>query len=159
MKSLNFLQVLWFFPAPTVTLTSERGHFRALLTNFPTGFLFSAHCQIRVSQGLGTSEALTPFSCRSSHMWRRAGWKARPLLCILQGEIMGFKAAGMAVMQHPWQKTHKRWKQSRWEILLPGSHIIWGACTWWQVQNRAAEQRFLKAFDRKSSGLRFKVAD
>lgn len=158
MKSLNFLQVFLFFPAPTVTLTSERGHFRALLTNFPTGFLFSAHCQIRVSQGLGTTEALTPFSCRSSHKWRRMGWKARPLLCILQGEIMGSKAAGTTVMQHPWQKTHKRWKRSRCEIHLPGSHITWGACAWW-VQNRAAEQRFLETFYRKGSGLQFEVTD
>lgn len=68
VKSKNFLKVQIFFQLQIVTPAHERGRFRALLTNFPSSFLFSAHCKIWISQGLCFAVKVpTSFSNGSFH--------------------------------------------------------------------------------------------
>lgn len=62
VKSKKLPQTNFIFAAITVTPAHQGGHFRALLTNFPATFLFSAHCWIWIFQGLRTPWRYWPYS-------------------------------------------------------------------------------------------------
>lgn len=73
----------------------------------------------------------------------------------LKQKIMRFDATGIVLivlMQHTWQKMHKTMKTLQVWNPPPCSHITWGVCVWWQMENSVAEQCFLETFDRKGSG-------
>lgn len=147
---------LFFFAATTVTLTSgKKGHFRALLTNFPSGFpVFRLTVRYEFPKDRprwGTDPIFMQVTSRVTQ-----GRLGAPTAAVYAEEdIMQFKqGAGIEAMQHPWQqkKNKKETGAAKKKKILPGSQVTWGVCVRWWMENSAAEQCFLEGFDRKGCG-------
>lgn len=132
--------------------------FPSFVDKLPNQFpVFSTLLDMNFPRTLCTTKALTPFSYGSFHMWRNRGQTFMLLLkpntaLYLKLKTVKIDATRRVLMQHTWEKMQQQKKTVQVWNPPPCSHITWGVCVWWQMENSVAEQCFLETSDRKGGG-------